>query len=101
MNWPGIARPWFSDFLALAKPTKLSRAEFVAKYLPKYAHGYTARTGILMRGNRVVDTGSGWKGVVTKREKRIDEAFSAYLADYAACEASGHWPEAPVGNPTP
>ena len=96
-----LARPWFSDFLALAKPAKLTRAEFVAKYLPKYAHGYTARTGILMRGNRVVDTGSGWKGVVTKREKRIDEAFAAYLSDYAACESSAHWLEAPVGNPTP
>lgn len=94
------SRPWFGDWYAPAKPDRLTRPEFVARYLPQYVSEYEPRRGLYLRpSGRPVNSGSGARGVVTKRNARIDEAFEAYLADYAACESAGHW--LPVGNPTP
>lgn len=88
-------RPWYRDFLQLEAPQRLSREEFVARYLPRYRQAYTARTGILTKvtpkGVRVVNTGSGYKSAVARRENRIDEAFNLYLSDYDANLAGGHW----------
>lgn len=88
-------RPWLKDFLALEAPARLTREEFVARYLPKYSKPYVPRSGILMRGNgkgcRVVNTGSGAKSAIARRENRISEAFEAYLSDYASHEQSGQW----------
>lgn len=88
-------RPWYRDFLQLEAPPRLSRGEFVARYLPKYRQAYTPRTGILTKvtpkGARVVNTGSGYKSAIARRERRIDEAFNLYLSDYEHNLAAGHW----------
>lgn len=89
------ASPWFRDFLQLEAPPRLSREEFVAKYLPQYSKPYVPQSGILMRGNgrncRVVNTGSGAASAISRRENRITEAFNRYLAAYDDAERSGQW----------
>ena len=48
-----------------------------------------------MRGSgrncHVVNTGSGAKSAISRREGRIDEAFTAYLSDYQSAEQTGGW----------
>lgn len=87
-NHVATSRPWIRDFLALEPPAQLSRADFVARYLPRYARDYTPPTGIRLRpdGRPTRTTRGNIQAQVTKRDHRIDEAFAAYLSDYAAAE---------------
>lgn len=87
-----IPRPWLKTFYAYPIPPKLSREEFVRQYLPKYVHEYRSPTGVRMvRGasgklHAQKSTKASWQAQVSKRERRINEAFAAYCSDHGAAE---------------
>lgn len=85
-----IETPWFRDFFSIPNPPKLSRAEFVAKYMPKYASDYKPPVGIRAYVNKsgrycVPQTTNGSiQSQLTKRQNRIDEAYQLYCSHWDA-----------------
>lgn len=72
---------WRDVCLPLEKPALLTREEFIAKYLPQYVEPYRPPTGIRLAGSRViVSTPASIKAQVSKRNNRIDLAYSEYVA---------------------
>lgn len=84
-----VENSWFLDFLR-ADPVNpapaLSREDFIARFMPKYARPYEAPRGIRLnaRGRCIQSTRGSHQAQVTKRENRISEAYARYLSDYAA-----------------
>lgn len=81
--------PWNRDLIiALTLPPLLSRADFVAKYLPQYVRDYEPPRGIILRpdGRPTRSTKGSVRAQVTKRDNRINEAYARYCAMHEACK---------------
>lgn len=80
--------PWLSDWYVFPIPPKLDRDAFVAKYLPQYAKAYSPPAGIRAYVNKhgryiVPQTTKGSiQSQLTKRENKINEAYTLYCAQW-------------------
>lgn len=78
---------WTRDLVIEINPTRLTREQFVAKYLPQYVREYSPPTGLRLnaRGRVMMSSRGSVRAQVTKREHRIDEAYNDYLKMFEAC----------------
>ena len=80
--------PWLSDLIGSPLPDRLERSEFVAKYLPQHAREYSPPTGIRAYMDKngkyhvPVSTHGSIGAQITKRNNRIEAAYSVYLAQW-------------------
>jgi hypothetical protein len=81
-----IPRPWLSTFYAHPIPELMSREAFVARFMPQYVRDYQPPMGIRLndKGRPMMSTKGSVQSQITKRNNRIDEAYSAYCQDHAA-----------------